>query len=154
MKKLIAVVLLSLCIACAPGVSLSPWSTTPQSIVGTYAGTGLNEEQKPYPLEVRITEKGDSFWLEFYDQGQLMAVGMGLREGDVLSVIFQTASGAIGLSSYKIDEDTLIGVWKFPGVEGTGSERLRRTEKLSVPQVPTAPPQHSHPEPSAPGIRL
>jgi hypothetical protein len=104
------------------------------SLEGNYALSGFNQDGTPYGLSVRITAGADElYFLEYIEQGQLMAVGFGIRTNDVLSVVFQTATGVIGMASFEVKNGILAGKWMVPTVPGFGSEVL--TPSGPIPQV-------------------
>lgn len=104
-------------------------------IEGLYDCVGMNPDGSEYRGTVELTRGDDgvfAFHWTFPPGGE--AYGLGLLKGDVLSVVFQTQDGAIGLAQLTIDRATglrLLGPWLAPGAPGLGSETL--TKRGQVP---------------------
>lgn len=82
------------------------------SLEGSYTVKGMWE--KPYTGHADVTEADGIVNLEWFNNaGEKVGIGVGIREGAVLSVIFQSGQ-SIGLSSYRIEGTTLIGRWTYP----------------------------------------
>lgn len=84
----------------------------PQSIVGHYSFAGQHWNGAPYKGFMEITETQGIYRLQWGDPPS--AMGVGVREGAVLSVVFMTSDHAIGLASYRIEGTTLHGQWLLP----------------------------------------
>ena len=91
-----------------PGVDLS----------GTYACQGINPDGSSYEsVVVEIVRYNDAYQLRWLADSDLIAVGMGIRTGDVLAVSY--LSGLPGVVAYRIEEgDRLVGEWTVAGAEG------------------------------------
>ena len=133
MRKVIAIIALVVSVAIIAPSHASDLGTIP----GTYVVTGVVPDGTKYTLEARIlAEDKQTARIDYYIEGDLVAVGIGIRTGNVLSVIFQTSNGAIGLSSYKVEKNTLTGTWVLPGFKGHGIEVFTRSAGLRIPAKP------------------
>ena len=119
------VVFLLLCL------SMFGYAAPADDLTGQYKVDGTNPvDDSTYTGVIDITGKGEQWALHWtFQQGE--AVGIGIRQGHVLSVIFQTHDGAIGLVSFAIEENaqgdvTLKGRWTIPGTGVVASEVLTR----------------------------
>ena len=94
------------------------------TLEGAYAVKGMWE--KPYTGHADVTEANGVVNLAWFnDAGQQLGIGVGLREGAILSVIFQSGN-SIGLAAYRITGTTLIGRWLYPGELGLFTETLTK----------------------------
>ena len=152
MKRLVVIFsCVAVLVACAPASSVNVL----EPLVGTYTVQGTNpSDGSTYALEVRITALADRVSLEYSQEGFLVAVGIGVRTGDVLSVIFQTFDGTVGLSAFAVDGDTLVGRWVVPSIEGSGNEILTRAPAGQVPVESAPKPRQEPPQEAQPGQRL
>jgi len=87
-------------------------------IAGQYRCEGENPRGGNYRGTVSITQKGDTYILK-WTLPEDQQVGVGILEGDFLSVSWLTRGGA-GVAAYKIRDDgnTLIGRWAMLGGDG------------------------------------
>ena len=109
-------------------------------LVGIYTCDGLNHDGAAYRALVAIEANGAAYVLRWELVGDPQRqVGIALRQNDVLSVIFQTDSGAVGLSSYAIEQDEkglrLLGRWLMPGVAAVSREVLTKTAARSIDEL-------------------
>ena len=109
---------------CTCFMVLSPIIASAQDIAGRYTVMGINEDGSAYAGFVDIVDSGSAFTLTWEDKGKQYAAGLGLLEGQVLSVIFQTSTGDIGLASYRREAKALVGRWLFPGHPKINTETL------------------------------
>ena len=104
------------------------------SLVGAYTVEGISPTEdgrkERYTGRVELTEANGVYSLEWFnDQNQPTAVGVGLRDDKILSVIFKGGHGVIGLASYRIDRGKLIGKWTLPGAaDGVFEETLTKAD--------------------------
>jgi len=79
-----------------------------------------------YDGTVAIIRNGDVYnvvWI----LGAATYLGVGLLQGDQFSVSYADAQHAnIGIAVYRVNGDTLTGVWATPGSSAAGSETLTR----------------------------
>jgi hypothetical protein len=89
---------------------------------------------------VIIEPDGSRFVVRWIIASELTAVGVGIREGDMLAVsFFGPESGGIVL--YRIDGQKLIGHWSAPLAEGqVFEETLTRMANPPEPSSTTPPP--------------
>lgn len=134
MKQTIAAVLVGVVMAC--GAPLSAQS----DLSGLYLCEGTSPMGTSYTCAVEIAPQGDIFSVRWrFEQGH--GIGIGIRQGDVLSVIFQLEDGSIGLTSYQIAGTTLTGVWTMPGMSTVATETLQKTTATSLDDVSLEPRQ-------------
>ena len=101
---------------------------------GVYRCEGTNPDGSPYAGSVQITQEGEAWLLswEFEHSGE--GVGIGLWNAPVLSVIFRTSDGTIGLSSYVLTDGRLVGKWTVPGAGKVFTETLTKMpERVAAP---------------------
>lgn len=140
------------------GVSLTMWAgplfaqaaapapAAPASgLPGVYECQGTGADGKEYKGAVIIHPDGNRFVLQWYVGTQLSAIGLGLREGNVLAVSF-FGPDAGGVIVYKIDGARLIGQWSAPVTNGkVFAETLTRV--ADTPPAATPPPSSVPPKP-------
>jgi hypothetical protein len=86
-------------------------------LAGVYACNGRNPDGSSYDTVVEIVEQDDAFVLRWFDQSELVAVGLGIRKGDVLAVSY--FSGLPGVAAYHIEGgNRLVGEWTVAGAGG------------------------------------
>jgi hypothetical protein len=118
-----------------------PAAAEPAGLPGIYECEGAGADGRPYRGAVSIESDGDRFLVRWMIGAQLTAVGVGIREGDMLAVgFFSPDSGGIVL--YRIDGDRLIGHWSAPLADGqVFNETLTRVANPPSPSAtPSAPP--------------
>ena len=149
MKRFIVALVVVVSLACVERAIADPIG----NVVGTYAVQGTNADRSLYTAEAEIKlVEGDTEMavVSYYLDGQLAAFGFALREGNILSVIFQSADQTIGSAFFTIKGKRLEGVWFLPPTQlARGTEIFTRIPKLS-PIAPTEPREHTH----TPGIAL
>ncbi len=95
-------------------------------IAGVYDCQGTEMDGNKYTAKVEIRRVGDAYAVSWAKGGGLMAVGVGLRRGNVLSVSF-TNKEMGGIAVYTVAKDrTMAGEWTEVG--GIG---LLRSELLA-----------------------
>jgi hypothetical protein len=113
---------------------------------GVYECQGTGADGKPYRGAVIIEPDGNRFVLQWFVGTQLSAIGLGLREGNVLAVSF-FGPDAGGVILYKIDGTRLVGQWSAPVADGKVFEETLTRVADAPPATPSsAPPK---PRPSA-----
>jgi hypothetical protein len=120
------------------------------ALPGVYECQGTGADGKLYRGAVIIAPDGDRFVLQWFVGTQLSAIGLGLREGNVLAVSF-IGPDAGGVILYKIDGTRLVGQWSAPANNGqVFEETLTR-----VADTPPAaiPPTSAPPKPRPSGVR-
>jgi hypothetical protein len=118
---------------------------------GVYDCQGTGADGKAYRGAVIIQPDGNRFVLQWYVGTQLSAIGLGLREGNILAVSF-FGPDAGGIILYKIDGARLVGQWSAPVTAGRVFEETL-TRVADVPPA-TAPPASAptKPRPSSPRL--
>jgi len=129
-------------IPCALLLSLSalaPEKTLPDlappdgvDIDGHYACSGKDANNQPYSGAVIIARRGDAYVVGWQIEENI-SVGVGLRQGNVLSVGFRGTGGVLGVCRYTIEvaegKPILKGQWTTaPGDGKTHVETLTFTE--------------------------
>ncbi len=98
-------------------------------VAGAYACRGSNPGGGTYSGKVLITKTGQTYKIQWTIGSAQAHVGIGIREGNVLSVCFVAAEG-VGVVAYKIQKDEngprLTGRWAGLGGQKTQSETLTR----------------------------
>ena len=107
---------------------------------GIYDCQGTGADGQPYRGAVIIEPDGSRFVVRWIIASELTAVGVGIREGNMLAVsFFGPESGGIVL--YRIDGQKLIGHWSAPLAEGqVFEETLTRMANPPEPSSTTPPP--------------
>lgn len=91
------------------------------TIAGHYGCEGINPDGSTYKGQVEIVAQGDLWSLRWDFGNGASGAGIGLLDAEgILSVIFQTSEGAIGLASYRVEREgsstvRLVGRWTVPG---------------------------------------
>jgi hypothetical protein len=127
--------------------------TTPEAdLSGTYICDGMNPNGQPYRGMVEIVKNHDAYHLVWSFDSEVVAIGLGIRSGNVLAVMHY--SGLPGVVAYRIEpDDRLVGEWTVPGADGAlFSETLTRApDDLGTPATPgpatSEPPQQQQRRP-------
>lgn len=99
------------------------------TLTGTYTVEGLNDDGSTYTFQADVVEEGGVLSLSMRNErGDVAVIALGLREGDIVSTVFQTSDGAIGLAVYRIEGDTWRGRWIVPGAPGILTETLTKVD--------------------------
>lgn len=124
-----------------------PAETEPAALAGVYECQGTGADGRPYRGAVVIEPDGKRFVLQWYMAAELSAVGVGIREGDMLAVsFFGPESGGVVL--YRINGQRLVGHWSAPLANGQVFDETL-TRMADPPPAPPSPPSTS-PSPSRP----
>ena len=103
------------------------------SIAGEYSCRGNNPGGGIYSGKVVITKTGQTYKVQWTIGSGEGHIGIGIREGNVLSVCFVSAGGA-GVVAYKIQKGEkgprLVGRWAGLGGQKTQSETLTKGAPL------------------------
>ena len=140
-------VLLLLCVGPLVGRAAETPSPGPADLPGIYECQGVGADGRPYRGAVIIEPEGNRFVVRWIIASELTAIGVGIREGNMLAVsFFGPDSGGIVL--YRIDGQRLIGHWSAPPAEGqVFEETLTRVARPPEPSS-TTPPPAPRPRPS------
>jgi hypothetical protein len=128
-----------------------PGSAEPAGLAGVYEFQGMGADGRPYRGAVVIEPDGDRFLLQWFISRELSAVGLGIREGNMLAVSFFSADAG-GVILYRIDGQRLVGHWSAPLTNGQVFEetltRMADPPPAVVPSPPSTSPSPSRPKPS------
>jgi hypothetical protein len=149
------------------GISLSVWTgpvvghemappvaAHPVPLAGIYECQGTGADGRVYRGAVIIEPDGNRFLVQWYVASELTAVGIGIRDGDMLAVSFFSADNG-GVVLYRIDGAKLAGHWSAPLSDGEiFEETLTRVSDIppAPAQTPPATPRPSGARP-VPGSR-
>src|SRR5262245_37435286 len=122
-----------------------PAAAEPATLPGVYECQGIGADGRQYRGAVVIEPDGNRFLLQWYISAELTAIGLGIREGDMLAVSFFSADAG-GVVLYRIDGQRLVGHWSAPLTNGQVFEET--LTRMADP--PTSPPST---EPSQPRPR-
>jgi hypothetical protein len=125
-----------------------PAAAEPAALPGVYECQGTGADGRAYRGAVVIEPDGSRFLLRWFISAELTAVGLGIREGDMLAVSFFSADAG-GVVLYRIDGERLLGHWSAPLTNGQVFEETL-TRKADPPPSPPSPPSTSpsRPKPS------
>ena len=115
-----------------------PAAAGPPELPGLYDCQGTGADGRPYRGAVVIQPDGSRFLLQWYVATELTAVGVGIREGNMLAVSFYSADAG-GVVLYRIDGDKLVGRWSAPLTNGQVFEEIL-TRAANQPAPPEAAP--------------
>jgi hypothetical protein len=139
----------------SPSIGRAAPAATPDTsdIPGIYECQGTGADGRPYRGAVIIEPDGSRFVVRWIIASELTAIGVGVREGNMLAVsFFGPDSGGVVL--YRIDGEKLLGHWSAPLAAGqVFEETLTRMANppASVPPPLQAPPRQRPTVPSGPG---
>jgi hypothetical protein len=104
-----------------------------QELAGVYACSGKNPDGSSYDTIVQIVNQDGVFLLEWFDESEVIAVGLGIRSGDVLAVSYYSALP--GVVAYRIEDgNRLVGEWTVAGAGGAlFSETLTKMPSETLP---------------------
>src|ERR1700741_1284904 len=86
-------------------------------LAGLYACTGKNPDGTSYQGIVEIVKQDGTFVLQWFNESELVGVGLGIRSGDVLAVSY--FSGLPGVVAYRIEDgNRLVGEGTVAGADG------------------------------------
>jgi hypothetical protein len=150
--KFLAVALMMVVGPLVVRAAAAPADPEPPALAGVYECQGIGADGRPYRGAVVIEPDGQRFVLQWYMSAELSAVGVGIREGNMLAVSF-FGPGSGGVVLYRIDGQRLVGQWSAPPANGqVFEETLTRLEEppASTPAPPATSPTPSRPQPSTP----
>jgi hypothetical protein len=105
------------------------WGAQAQdTLAGAYTVTGANEDGSSYTGRAQVTDTDGILRIEMSDEQGVASIAIGLREGNVVSVIFQTREGAVGVAIYRLEQDRWIGRWTLPGSDVVLTETLTKVD--------------------------
>lgn len=132
-------ILLALCVGPLVGRAAETPAPVPTDLPGIYECQGTGADGRPYRGAVIIDPDGSRFVVRWIIASELTAVGVGIREGNMLAVsFFGPDSGGVVL--YRIDGERLIGHWSAPLAEGQVFEETL-TRVASPPEPSSTAPQ-------------
>lgn len=82
----------------------------PPQVLSHYECVGTDSGKK-YELFLDTKPQGDNLIMVWNNGEQIQAIGLGIRVGDNLSVIYQTNKGTFGVASFKVTAGQLSGKW-------------------------------------------
>ena len=112
---------------------------------GAYICNGKNFDGSTYQGRVEIVRKKGAFQVVWLSDSDVVALGMGIRTGNVLAVAFY--SGSPGVVAYRIEEQNrLVGEWTVAGADGeVSSETLTKVPVESLDRSPSSAPKTPRP---------
>jgi hypothetical protein len=119
-SSLVMVVILGL----APPAPAADRPAEAADVGGDYACKGTNPDGQEYTGKVKIVKKGDVYQFGWVI-GQERYSGVGIRDGNILSVSWVLQNGDTGIVVYKIGKDKrLVGRWAQQGGKAIYTETL------------------------------
>lgn len=92
-------------------------------LTGTYRVTGKTSNGTAYGGTMKLSKTGTAYLLSWQLPDEY--TGVGLQQGDVLSVAFGSGKAQCSVLSYQIQADgSLDGLWLTTGADKPGSERI------------------------------
>jgi hypothetical protein len=138
-------VLLMMCVGPLVGRAAEPSAPDSPDLPGIYECQGTGADGRPYRGAVIIEPDGGRFVVRWIIASELTAVGVGIREGNMLAVsFFGPDSGGVVL--YRIDGQRLVGHWSAPLAAGQVFEETL-TRVASPPEPSSTTPQEPPPRP-------
>jgi hypothetical protein len=134
----------------------APPAADPAKIPGVYECRGMGADGRPYQGAVIIEPDGERFFVQWIVGAQRAAIGLGIRDGDMLAVSFYSADAG-GIVLYRIEGERLVGHWSAPLTDGQlFEETLTRMgdvppaapKAAPAPEAAPAPARPSRPRPS------
>lgn len=112
-------------------------------LAGLYACNGKNPDGSSYQGIVKIVKQDGTFVVQWFNESELVGVGLGIRSGDVLAVSY--FSGLPGVVAYRIEDgNRLVGEWTVAGADGAlFSETLTKMPSEALERF--GQPSRSHP---------
>jgi hypothetical protein len=129
----------------------APAAADPHELPGIYECQGTGADGRSYRGAVIIEPDGNRFVVQWYMSEELTAVGLGIREGDMLAVSFFGADSG-GIVLYRINGTRLIGHWSAPLTNGQIFEETL-TRVANPPTPSKAPPSAAPSGPRRPPAR-
>jgi hypothetical protein len=116
-------------------------SASKPDLAGLYLCSGRNFDGTPYDGLVEIVKDNGAFQLQWLAEGGVVALGMGIRSGNVLAVAYYSA--VPGVVAYRIEgNNRLVGEWTLVGARGTlFTETLTKVppDKVGPSRLPSRP---------------
>jgi hypothetical protein len=121
----------------------------PSPLPGFYECIGTGADGQAYRGAVIIEPDGDRFFVQWFIAAKRTAIGLGIRDGDMLAVSFYSADAG-GIVLYRIQGARLVGHWSAPLTDGQLFEETltRIGDAPPAPPAAPAPPHPSRPRPS------
>ena len=136
-------VLLMVCVGPLIGRAAEERAPDVPDLPGIYECQGTGADGRPYRGAVIIEPDGNRFVVRWIIASEVTAVGVGIREGNMLAVsFFGPESGGVVL--YRIDGQRLVGHWSAPLAAGqVFEETLTRVANPPEPSstTPQSPPR-------------
>jgi len=140
-------------LVCVLSFAVAADSAPAPDLAGVYVCNGVNPDGSPYVGLVEIASVNGALELQWIFEGEVVAVGMGIRSGDVLAVAHYTS--APGVIAYRIEDgDRLVGQWTVAGADGAlFSETLTKVPPQALERTPQGDPspQKRERSPHTPG---
>lgn len=134
-RWLLAAFVVMFCVSAWPAVAVAA-----DELEGSYTVTGENLDGKAYEGTATVVKLEHTYSLQWHFDGELAAIGIGIRKGNALAVIFHTRDGFVGLSLYVITKNRLEGTWAAPGSDVVTVETLTKTSAaVQKPKRPSGP---------------
>ena len=128
-----------------PLVTASAQASPEADLAGLYICDGVNPDGSSYRGIVQILKHRDAYQLLWSFESEVVAIGIGIRSGDVLAVMHY--SGIPGVIAYRIEQGSrLVGEWTVAGADGVlFSETLTKApDDVGAPAAPG--PSNSEPQ--------
>ncbi len=110
-----------------PKLGTEKWqrqSGAPNTVLGTYAIDGVDQEGNAYPAVGTIIARGNLFKVTVKSGGETF-LGVGVRHGNYLSISY--GGNKCGVTAYSIRPDnSMTGVYAEYGANKVGTEELTR----------------------------
>jgi hypothetical protein len=135
------------------GATLLAQSPEGRDLSGTYHCFGSNGDGGAYAGVVVIAKHHDTYRLLWRFQDAPAAIGLGIRDGNVLAVSY--VGRVPGVVLYEVSGSGLVGRWTAAGADGVVATEtlIPITDAGSSPQPPPgAPPAPDAPTGNAPGV--
>ncbi len=101
-------------------------SGAPNTVLGTYAVDGVDQEGNPYPGVATITARGNLFHVNYKSGGDTY-LGVGVRHGNYLAISY--GGKKCGVTAYHIKpDDSMSGVYAEYGANKVGTEEMTRNK--------------------------
>ena len=88
-----------------------------RDLAGVYVSSDKNPDGSQYQGIVEIVKQNDAFLLVWLSESEIVAVGIGIRSGNVLAVSYFAEPP--GVVAYRVEEgNRLVGEWTVVGADG------------------------------------
>jgi hypothetical protein len=112
MKALILLAIVAAVVV--PPVFMVPIAAQMPMIAGTYLAVGSGDKMT-YQGYVDVKAHGGLYGIHWELQDGSEMVGVAFVDGDVMSMIFQDATGSVGFGFYRLRGSEWVGKWSAPG---------------------------------------